>query len=189
MARALQSQLSLRSYELSGYRKMAEIPVLEAAPGQEPAPPRKSSWLLISALLLLLLGGGGAGAWFYLMGGETSEVGENAPDPKLPPIYVALDPPFVVNFENEGMVRFLQVSVQLMSRDQATVDLLKANDPVVRNDLLLLLANQSYAVLSSREGKEALRKQALESVRRVLLEAGGKPDLLEAVYFTSFVMQ
>ena len=39
---------------------------------------------------------------------------------KGPPLYVALDPPFVVNFEAEQLVRFLQVTVQVMSRDQPT---------------------------------------------------------------------
>jgi flagellar FliL protein len=65
----------------------------------------------------------------------------------------------------------------------------KANDPVVRNDLLLLLGGQHYATISTREGKEKLREQALESVRRVVTNAGGKADKVEAVYFTSFVMQ
>jgi flagellar FliL protein len=59
----------------------------------------------------------------------------------------------------------------------------------VRNDLLLLLGNQHYETISSREGKEKLREQALEAVRKVVKNAGGKGDLVEAVYFTSFVMQ
>jgi len=86
-------------------------------------------------------------------------------------------------------VRFLQIAVQLETRDPATIELLKTNDPVVRNDLLLLFANQKYAQLSTREGKETLRVQALEAVRKVLATAGGHPERLEAVYFTSFVMQ
>jgi flagellar FliL protein len=76
-----------------------------------------------------------------------------------------------------------------MSRDPGTIELLKANDPVVRNDLLLLFANQKYTVVSTREGKEALRSEALADVRKVLSTAGGHPERLEAVYFTSFVMQ
>jgi flagellar protein FliL len=111
------------------------------------------------------------------------------PPPAGPPLFLALDPPFVVNFDAEQAVRFLQIAVQVETRDPATIELLKTNDPVVRNDLLLLFANQKYAQLSTREGKEALRNQALESVRKVLSRAGGQPERLEAVYFTSFVMQ
>jgi len=76
-----------------------------------------------------------------------------------------------------------------MSRDQPTLDLLKANDPVVRNDLLLLFGNQKYATISTSAGKEKLRADALDTVRKVVAGAGGKPDLVEAIYFTSFVMQ
>ena len=44
-------------------------------------------------------------------------------------------------------------------------------------------------MLATREGKEALRTQALTAVRQVISGAAGHPERLEAVYFTSFVMQ
>jgi flagellar FliL protein len=138
---------------------------------------------------VLVLAGGGAGAWYFLgQGGKPTEA-KNEHKPEGPPLYVALDPPFVVNFEASQMVRFLQITVQLMSRDPEMVEIIKANDPVIRNDLLLLFGNQSYEMISTREGKEMLRMQALESVRKIIKSAGGKPERVEAVYFTSFVMQ
>jgi flagellar FliL protein len=171
----------------------SQIPTLEAAPGQDgAAPPQKKGKLgLILTILGLLLGGGGAAAYFLLIADGSKAAAEAAAKDaeKAPALYVALDPPFVVNFEAEQLVRFLQVTVQVMSRDPATVDLIKANDPVVRNDLLLLLGNQNYATISSREGKEKLRQQALEAVRKVVTNAGGKASKVEAIYFTSFVMQ
>jgi flagellar FliL protein len=109
--------------------------------------------------------------------------------PVGPPLYLPLDPPFVVNFQADQLVRFLQVAIEVMSRDQTTLDLLKSNDPVVRNDLLILLANQKYAVIATPEGKEQLRTQALAVIRKDLVQADGDPKRLEAVYFTSFVMQ
>lgn len=163
-----------------------EIPVL--APAEESAPQGKSKrkFLIIIGAASLVLAGGAA---FWLHSSSNS----GAPEKKIavvaPPVYMALDPPFVVNFDSEQTVRFLQVTVQLMSRDPATIDLLKANDPVVRNNLLLLFGNQKYAELSTRAGKEALRAQSLASVREVIGAAGGRPEKLEAVYFTSFVMQ
>jgi flagellar FliL protein len=156
-----------------------------AAPPAAPAAKRKGKLVLLLALALLLLAGGAVALWWSTRA---------APKPAavaapLPPQYLALDPPFVVNFEAEQMVRFLQITVQLMSRDPHTIELLKSNDPVVRDQLLMLFGNQKYEVLSTREGKESLRKQALESVRAVISGAGGHPDHVEAVYFTSFVMQ
>jgi flagellar FliL protein len=168
-----------------------QIPTLEAAPGQDGAPPKKGKLGLLLTILVVVLGAGGTAAYFLLAPKDpNAAAAEKAQEAnKTPPLYVALDPPFVVNFEAEQLVRFLQVTVQVMSRDPATIELIKANDPIVRNDLLLLLGNQSYAKISSREGKEKLRQQALDAVRKVVTNAGGHANKVEAVYFTSFVMQ
>ena len=168
---------------------MAEVPVLNAAAEEAPAAGKgKAKLLIILLLAVVLLASAGAGAWFFLAPhGKKEKVVKQ--EPLLPPQYVALDPPFVVNFEADEQVRFLQVTVQLMSRDTATIEVLKTNDPVVRNDLLLLFGGQKYAVISTREGKESLRQQTLAAVRKIVAGAGGKPEKVEAVYFTSFVMQ
>ena len=137
-------------------------------------------------MLVLLLGGGGAGAWF-MFGGKSAK--KPAVVELLPPRYINLDPPFVVNFEADSMVRFLQVKVGIMTRDTAVETLLKDNDPRVRNDLLLILGNQTYASVSTLEGKEALRTRCLDSVRAIVKEMKGDPKKVEALYFTSFVMQ
>ena len=163
---------------------MADVPVAAEAP-------KKSGKTLIIVLVvaIVLLIGGGVGAFFAFGSHGDKKTAEVKKEPVLPPQYIALDPPFVVNFESDQQVRFLQVTVQLMTRDLATVELLKANDPVVRNDLLLLYGGQKYTVISSREGKESLRQQTLTAVRKVVAGAGGKAEKVEAVYFTSFVMQ
>ena len=165
---------------------MADVPVL--APAAEAPKGKGKTLIIVLVLAIVLLAGGGVGAYFaFAPHGKKSEAARK--EPALPPLYMALDPPFVVNFEAEQQVRFLQVTVQLMSRDPATIEMLKANDPVVRNDLLLLYAGQKYTVISTREGKEALRQQTLTAVRKIVGGAGGKPEKVEAVYFTSFVMQ
>jgi flagellar FliL protein len=172
---------------------MAEIPTLEAAPGQETAAPAggRKKLIMIAALALVVLGGGSAAAYFMVSGKDEAKEADQTAEaaPKGPPLYVALDPPFVVNFEAESAVRFLQITVQIMSRDPHIIELLKTSDPVIRNDLLLLLGNQKYETLSSLEGKEKLRAESLETVRRIVKDGGGEPQLVEAVYFTSFVMQ
>jgi flagellar FliL protein len=169
---------------------MADVPVLNAAPEAEAAPKSKK-WLIIGIVAFLLLAGGGLGAWLMLGQNEThgKKAAVKPKEPLAPPLYVALDPPFVVNFEGDQLVRFLQITVQVMTRDPAAVELLKANDPVVRNDLLMLFGNQKYEVVAQRAGKEKLRSDALATIRHVVQNAGGKPESIENVYFTSFVMQ
>jgi flagellar FliL protein len=122
-------------------------------------------------------------------GGEQQATAEPAPAAKTPAIYSKFDPPFVVNFQNKGMMRFLQVSIEVMTRNPATAELIKEHDPKLRNDLLMLLGGQTFETLSSREGKEQLRTQALKAVADVIAAEGGKAESVEQLYFTSFVMQ
>jgi flagellar FliL protein len=172
---------------------MSEVPVLapaQAAAGAEApaAGKRRIPWLIVIAGAALLLVG--LAAAFFLTRSSAAGHGKAAVHkPAGPPLYYALDPPFVVNFQADQLMRFLQVSVEVMSRDPKTLDLLKDNDPVLRNDLLILFANQKYTVLATPSGKEELRTEALAAIRKDLAQAGGDPKLVEAVYFTSFVMQ
>src|SRR3981081_1745072 len=165
---------------------MADVPVLNAAEDADAAPTKTKKWLIIGIVAFLVLVGGGAAARF-LMGqgnphGKKQEAAK-AKEPLAPPLYVAMDPPFVVNFDGEQLVRFLQITVQVMTRDPATVEVLKTNDPVVRNDLLMLFANQKYDLVASRAGKEKLRSDALTAIRHVVESAGAKDDHVERVSF------
>jgi flagellar FliL protein len=159
----------------------------------EAAKPKSSKKLLIIIVsAVVVLGGGGAGAWFAFAGNgdaEKAEAEHPEPEVKLPAQFVALDPPFVVNFGPGSSARFLQIAVQLMTRDPLLVEFLKSNTPIIRNDLLLLFGNKQVEEVATNEGKEALRAAALAAVRQIITAEGQKPETLEAVYFTSFVMQ
>jgi flagellar protein FliL len=174
---------------------MSDAPVLApaAAAGAAAAGAgkRRIPWLIIGiAAAVLVVGLGAALGLRHSFSGSASSHSRTADrKPSGPPLYLPLDPPFVVNFQADQIVRFLQVSVEVMSRDPKTLELLKNNDPVVRNDLLILLANQKYAVLATPAGKQQLRADALAAIRKDLAQAGGDPGSVEAVYFTSFVMQ
>ena len=52
----------------------------------------------------------------------------------------------------------------------------------------LFRSSQTYDSVSTLEGKEALREEALSVIQEILEEETGDPGV-EAVYFTSFVMQ
>jgi len=147
----------------------------------------KLPWLIVGAVVLL---GGGVATWLALK--PTSEPAKAAAAPSAPraaPIYYKFDPAFVVNFGGEGSARYLQVTVEAMSRDAQILDQLKNNEPAVRNDLVLLFSSQDNATLMTAEGKEKLRATALETIRHVLTGEGFNGALIEAVYFTSFVIQ
>lgn len=171
---------------------MAEAAVAEVA-AQEPEKKGKSKFLIITLVGLVVVGLGGGAAWYFMSGdAKKADVAKSAKAEALkkgPALYIALEPPFVVNFKQETALRFLQVSMQVMTREPATQALLKENDPAVRNELLSLLGDLSYEQISTAEGKEALRQQSLEAVRKIVAAEGGQARSVEAVYFTSFVMQ
>ena len=102
-------------------------------------------------------------------------------------LFYAIDPPLVVNFEDGSAVRFLQISMEVMGKDQKSIDSVQRNMPLIRNNLLLLMSNRDYQSLMSREGKEKLRQEALTEIRAVQKKQGGAD--VEDLLFTSFVVQ
>jgi len=102
-------------------------------------------------------------------------------------VYYAIDPPLVVNFEDGSVVRFLQITMELMARDPKAIESAQKNIPLIRNNLLLLMSNRNYQTLMSRDGKEKLRAEALAEVRAVQKKEGS-PDI-DDLLFTSFVVQ
>ena len=101
--------------------------------------------------------------------------------------YYAFDPPMVVNFEDGSVVRFLQISMEVMAHDQKAIDSVQKNMPLMRNNLLLLMSNRNYQSLMSREGKDKLREEALAEIREVQKKQGGGD--VDDLLFTSFVVQ
>jgi flagellar FliL protein len=113
---------------------------------------------------------------------------KGAPPASGPALYFALDPPLVVNFEQSGAVRFLQVTVEVLARDPEVIAAVQQNAPLIRNNLMLLMSNLDYAEIMTREGKEKLRAAALAEVRSILKRETGKTGP-ESLLFTSFVVQ
>ena len=146
--------------------------------------------ILIAVIAVLVLGGGGAGAFFFLQGGEeVAADGEVEPkeEPLADPIYLGLSPAFLVNFDHNGTIRYLQIELQVMARDQDIIDKVEANMPAVRNKVILLLSAQNYDAVSTVEGKEQLRQEVLAAVNESLQLTDG--DALEDAFFTNFVVQ
>ncbi len=168
---------------------------------------KKSSKLKLIIILLvgiLVLGGGGGAAWYFLvmkgdMVAESDAGMEEADEPAVhkkkkkkrsnePPLFTGLDPAFVVSFKDQSQARFMQLSVELMSRDPEVIEAIDQYKPMLRNNLLLLFSSQKFEDVITREGKERLLEQSLEEVNNTLSNEAGI-DGVEAVYFTAFVAQ
>ena len=175
----------------------------EATP---PPPPKKSGGLVMNAVvvfvmaLLAVVAGGFINDKLHPMPnlklGKDGTIVPVAPVAKAghgeegsgkASVFYAIDPPLVVNFEDGSVVRFLQITMEIMAHDPKVIESVQKNVPLIRNNLLLLMSNRNYQTLMSRDGKDKLRAEALVEVNNVQKKQGG--EAVDDVLFTSFVVQ
>ena len=164
------------------------------AESEEESTPKRSGLKIALLIIIPLMLISSTVAGLYLGGvfgggGDSEEDhGEDKKEVIAPAIYISLDPAFVVNFAEGSRARFLQVTVEAMTRNSQVEQHIRTHMPVIRNNLVLLFSSQTYETVSTLEGKEALREEALTVIQKILEEETGDPGI-ESVYFTSFVMQ
>lgn len=166
---------------------MSSDEATDAGPELRAEPKRKGKLWLLAAIVVAALGG--AGAWRLGLLPFPAEGDETSAESHPAPVYFTLDENLVVNFRGaSGGVRYLQVGIELTTLDATAVAALKLHAPVLRNNLIMLLSDQSQEDLTDREGKEALRRAALEESRSTMEKLHGSA-VIDSLYFTTFVMQ
>ena len=164
---------------------------LEQEGGEEKKSPKKLIIIIVAAVILLAAGGG---VTFFLMKGDSSkgEKVEHAEDDEsaipVEKLYFDISKPIIIDFPTGSAVQHGRITVSMLVEGAETVAVLKKNEPMIRNNLLMLVGAQDSSVLNTREGKEALRKAMLDDVTAVLVKMAGKGQVDE-IFFTSFVMQ
>lgn len=170
----------------------------------EQARPKKKSGIgkiLLITFSVMFLVGASVGGTLYMTGALGGDGGVLAGDDgdsskkkpakggrKAKPVYVALGEPFVVNFIEGNQMRYLQVKIEAMTRDPTVEEDIDTHLPQIRNNLVMLFSGLDYATLSTVAGKQKIRDEALAEIQAVLDQETGDPGV-DAVYFTSFVMQ
>jgi flagellar FliL protein len=171
--------------------------------------------LIIGGGALLLLGGGGAAGMYAggKLGGGKHEKAEDPNKPKLvlkegehgptaaeghgssdspadPELYKAtyfpLEQTFTSNLTDTNGFAQIGIGVSTLY-DQKVLDNLKENEMPVRSAVLMTLADQEAAVLSTPEGKKTLQKKLKLAINDVLKEKTGFGGI-DDVYFTSFII-
>lgn len=165
----------------------------EIAEGAEEAKGGGMMKKLIFVVGALILVGAGVFVGMAFLGGdepvEGEEVAEEAKDVTAPPLYQSLHPPLVVNFKDSGGdSHFMQVTMEVMARDQTVINAVREHTPVIRNALILLYSGAIYDEVATREGKKQMLADGLAEIRSVMTEQIGEPGV-EAVYFTALVIQ
>ncbi|MGE3296906.1 MAG: flagellar basal body-associated protein FliL [Porticoccaceae bacterium] len=165
----------------------------ETTTSAPPARGKTGKLLIIGAVALVVIGAAVTAALLLQRGADTPDAAAAAektasPAPRQVPLYLDLDPPFVVNLNEEDEIHFLQVTASVMAYDAAKLDMIKAQMPIIRHHLVLLFSNQTFADIRSRDGKLKLQTQARDVLREALATAAGEP-LVEALYLTAIVAQ
>jgi flagellar protein FliL len=122
---------------------------------------------------------------------EHSDAGAPAPahsEPAGALMYLTLDPPFTMSFQDSSVAQYLQFTLDIAVQDKHAEEAIKKHGPAIRNGLVMLLSSQKPEELQTREGKEKLRAQIRDEIRGILKSLTGNATV-EDVFFTSFVMQ
>ena len=157
------------------------------------------SKLIIAGVLLGVLGIGGFFAAPFIKDmisppSETEEEiaeGENAEDEPAdaPALFASLHPALVVNLTDaHGDPHFMQITLEVMARDQDLIDEVKNHTAVIRNSLILLFGTVDYEFVTTREGKEQMLADALIEIQEIIERETGETGI-EAVYFTGLIIQ
>lgn len=164
---------------------------LEQEDGEEKKSPKKLIIIIAAALILLIAGGG---VTFFLMKGDSSKgekaahVDESEAAVHPEKLYFDMSKPIIVDFPSGSAVKHGRITVSMLVEGAETIDILKKNEPMIQNNLLMLIGAQDSSVLNTGEGKEMLRKAILDDVTAVLVKMSGKGKINE-IFFTSFVMK
>ena len=144
--------------------------------------------IMIVAALILVAGSIGGTLFFSGALDKKDEEQVRLLSELNPTYYVKFEPEFIVNFAGDQDASYMQVELELMTRDQYFVDEITKQMPAIRHQILLILSNQKFLELKTKEGKNKLRQDILNKVQE-MIPGNPKVPAVEAVYFTMFVMQ
>lgn len=162
---------------------------------EKEAPEEKKSFLkwIVIGVVIIALGAGGFVGWRMFMSkdvnekeGEESAVEEpvETKEKEMSIIYPLES--FIVNLMDKSGYgkRYLKTTVELEVGDEEAQQVLVENKAQLRDTILLMLSSQTFAEISSIEGKIELKQTLLVRINRLL---GGKK--VRRLYFTEFVVQ
>ena len=132
-------------------------------------------------------------AWIILMLALTMPmmtIAEEAEEGAAKVSYITLSPPFVGNYGLDGSAKLkvYKADISLRVTGAEAAKAVKANDPLIRNQLVGLFTQQTSETLGSVEAKEKLRQEALKQVQQVMNDETGKP-MVEDLLFNNLIVQ
>jgi flagellar FliL protein len=155
------------------------------------AKPSKKPLIILVLAVIISLAAGAGGMFFFMkqqVAHEISAACEEPPPPVITTIYNELSKPLIVNFPQSSSVRLVKITLSISASDEATIGVLKKNEPMLMNNLLMLISSQDTDGLKTHEGKVALRNAIFDDVTSMLEKTAPGSEIKE-VFFTSLIMQ
>ncbi len=117
---------------------------------------------------------------------QTVHAQEGGAAPKV--TYVTLFPSLVGNYGAGTKLQYYKADVALRVANEEAAKRVEHHAPLIRNQLVMLFAQQTDETLASLEGKERLRLEALTQIQQVLAQEEGSA-LVDDLLFTNLVVQ
>ena len=120
---------------------------------------------------------------------SSSLASEGDEENKISVQYIDLKPAFVANFGGPApKLKFIKADISLRVHSPEAAALIEQHMPLIRNEIVLLLSAQDEKEISTMQGQEKARLEALERVKKVLEDETGTAAA-EDLLFTNFVLQ
>ncbi len=149
---------------------------------------KKKLIMIIAAVAVLLIGAGVGTFWFFNSGDDNSLTPEEEQaqlERQAKEIGPMVDlESFIVNILDQGEVRYLKAAITLEADTPEAATEITQRMPQIKDAVLLLIGNKTFAELSDLQGRLQLRAELLNRVNSLLLV--GK---VKRIYFTDFVVQ
>jgi flagellar FliL protein len=100
--------------------------------------------------------------------------------------YLEITPKLTVNLAEPR--KYLLVNVQLLVEGAEAVEKIKKNMPAIKHELIMLYSGRPADSLQTMEQREALRKETLEAIRKVLDKYEKSSKGFNDVFFTEFLI-
>lgn len=142
-------------------------------------------FVVIGVVVLLVAVGVAA----YLLGSKSAqsapvaaEVEETEKAEGVGPMVDVTD--FIINILDKNETRYLKAAITLELENEETVLEVNERMPQIRDSVLLLVGNKTFAELNDLQGKLQLRAEIIVRLNKLL-----KKGKVKGIYFTEFVVQ
>jgi len=117
-----------------------------------------------------------------------SESEEGKAEDANKPVFIDLTPALVGNYGGGPKLKYFKADIALKVIGKEASEKVEHHEPLIRNQLVMLFAQQTDDSLGSVDGKEKLRQEALKQVQTVLQQEEGKP-LVDDLLFNNLIVQ